>query len=715
MTKFEHRGARFPSFWRVVRLALAGVGLLAGLRAPASPVRSQHAEAELVAEVAAVAPGEPFWAAVRMKMDPSWHSYWVNYGDSGVPTTIHWQLPPGWTSGPIQWPTPQRLPLGQLMNYGYEGEVYLLVRLTPPVDLSSSAPVNLAANVSWLECADICVPAAANLTLTLPVANATPAPDSTWHAAIAGALAALPQPPDAFSVTSWRAGDKLFIGLTPKNPAQAGAIKDVYFYSADSQVDPDQPQVLHQAAAGWVLEMARVASAPPDTKSLPGVLTVDGSPPRDAAARAYALDPPLDATPPAQFAGVVAAAPVGAGTGGLLEILLLGFVGGLILNIMPCVFPVLGLKVLGFVRQAGADRRAVVLHGLVFTAGVLASMWTLVAVLQSLRAAGAQLGWGFQLQNAGFVLGLAIFFLLFALSLSGVFEAGGSLIGAGAGLTRREGLGGSFFQGVLAVVVATPCTAPVLAPALGAALALPVVPAFGAFTAIALGLASPYLALSLFPGLARVLPRPGAWMETFKQLMAFPLYATVGFLLYTLAGQVEAERFLHILFALVLVALAAWVYGRYATPAAEPGRRRFGQIAALLLLVAGVTMAYWPEQDLGWEPWSAARVAELQTQDLPIYVDFTARWCATCQVNKEVVFHSARVLAAFDRAHVALLRADWTKNDPAITAELARFGRSAVPFDLLYLPGHADPVILPAALTPDIVLNALAGGTPPAS
>ncbi len=512
-------------------------------------------------------------------------------------------------------------------------------------------------------------------------------------------------------VTAWRQGEMLYLGFTPKASAGVPAqLKDVYFFSADAQAKPAAPQILHAAGPGWVLEMSRSASAPGDAKSLPGVLTVNGSWSNTNTVAALALDPPLADAPPAQFAGVVANPAAPASLVGLLGILALGFFGGLILNIMPCVFPVLAIKVLGFVKQAGAERRRVVLHGLTYAGGVLVSMWALVGVLLALRAGGAQLGWGFQLQQPAFVLGLAIFFLLFALSLSGVFEIGGSLIGLGAELTGRDGLGGSFFQGILAVVVATPCTAPLLAPALGAAFALPVWQAILAFTCIALGLAAPYLVLSLFPALAQRLPRPGAWMETFKQLMAFPLYATVAFLLFTLNGQVSAERFLNISFALVVIALAGWCYGRYATPAASRQVRRMGQVGALLIFAAGTVWAYWPAEDLNWEPWSAARVEELQKEGRPIYVDFTARWCVTCRVNKDVVFYSTnRVVEAFNHAHVALLRADLTKPDALITAELARHGRAAVPLDLLYLPGQTEPIELPSLLTPDIVLEALNG------
>jgi len=663
-----------------------------------------HTHADLLAEVSAVAPGVPFTAAVRLKMDPTWHTYWVNYGDAGTATKVEWNLPAGWQAGPIQWPTPQKLPLGEFMNYGYEDTAMLLVTLSPPADVPPGGTVKLAAKVTWLECSDAeCVQGGSEISLELPVVAGSPALAESAKAQFDAARAALPRSSDKFNVTAWRQGSKLFLGLEPA----AGAteeLKTVYFFSEDSQTKPSAAQVLHRTPHGWVLEMARTDFAPAGARALPGVLEINGS------REGVAISPALDTAPPAAFIGAIpGVAESGSGLS-LMAILGLGFLGGLILNVMPCVFPVLAIKVLGLVKQAGGDRAGVVRHGLVFTAGVLMSMWVLVGVLQSLRAAGAQLGWGFQLQEPAFVLGLAIFFVLFALSLSGVFEIGGSLIGAGTGLMARHGLAGSFFQGGLAVVVATPCTAPLLAPALGAAIALPAGEAFLAFTAIALGLASPYLLLSLFPGLARFLPRPGAWMETFKQAMAFPLYATAGFLLYTLAGQVSAERFLNILFALVAVALAAWFYGRYATAAASPPQRRVGQLGGLLLLVAGLALAYWPIADLNWEPWSSARVAELQKQGRPIYVDFTARWCATCQVNKDVVFHSTdRVRQAFERQKVALLRADWTSSDPAITDELARFGRSSVPFDLLYLPGKDEPVILPSVLTPDIVLDALGG------
>ncbi|RRJ95479.1 hypothetical protein Ga0100231_015425 [Opitutaceae bacterium TAV4] len=393
--------------------------------------------------------------------------------------------------------------------------------------------------------------------------------------------------------------------------------------------------------------------------------------------------------------------------------LALGFVGGLILNLMPCVFPVLGIKILGFVNQAGSNRRKVVMHGLAFTAGVVTSFWALAALLAVLRSGGGQLGWGFQLQSPVFVFSMAVLLLVFALSLSGVFEFGLSATGMGTGLQTRGGVTGSFFTGLLATIVATPCAAPFLAPALGAALTLPPLPSFLLFTAIALGLAAPYLLLSIFPDAVKLLPRPGAWMETFKQVMAFPLYATVGGLVWVLAGQVQDQALLLVIFGLTVVALAVWFYGRYATPGAPSRRIRTGIIGGLLLLVAGIALG-WPRPavptDIVWEPWSTERVAELRKEGRPIYVDFTARWCFTCQTNKKLVFSSDEVKRVFRDKNIATLRADWTNQDPRITEELARWGRAMVPFNLVYLPGHDTPQILPELLTSDIVLKAVRGG-----
>jgi thiol:disulfide interchange protein len=390
-------------------------------------------------------------------------------------------------------------------------------------------------------------------------------------------------------------------------------------------------------------------------------------------------------------------------------ILIFAFFGGLILNLMPCVFPVLGIKVLGFIKQAGNDRRKVKKHGLMFTAGVLLSFWVLASALAALRAGGEQLGWGFQLQSASFVFAVAVVFLIFALSLSGVFEFGVRATGIGSNLRLEDGYSSSFFAGVLATIVATPCSAPFLAPALGAALALPTGQSFVVFSVIAIGLSAPYLLLSAFPQAVNMLPKPGRWMETFKQAMAFPLYATVAYLVWVLAGQTSENGLLAALFGLTVIAMAAWLYGRYTVPGASKGRLRFAFAAGLVLAILGLSVG-WPRaasaSDLVWEPWSLERVAQLRAENRPIYVDFTARWCATCQANKKLVFSSDEVRKTFRDRNVALLKGDWTNADPRITAELAKWKRSAVPFNLLYLPGTPKPKVLPEILTPSVVLDA---------
>jgi thiol:disulfide interchange protein DsbD len=379
---------------------------------------------------------------------------------------------------------------------------------------------------------------------------------------------------------------------------------------------------------------------------------------------------------------------------------------------MPCVFPVLGIKILGFVNQSGQDKKKVVMHGLVFALGVLLSFWTLAAALAILRAGGQELGWGFQLQEPGFVFILAAVMLVFAMNMSGVFEFGLSATGVGAELQMKSGFAGSFFTGVLATAVATPCSAPFLAPALGAALAVPTGESFIIFTAIAVGLSAPYLLLSIFPAAVRILPRPGAWMETFKQAMAFPLYGTVGALVWVLTGQLGDDSLTPIL-GLVAIAAGIWIYGRWTAPGASAGRVRFGYGGLVTMLALGAWVGWpwewhWPTvSTLKWEPWSPEAVAKLRAEGRIVYVDFTARWCATCQANKKLVFHNDDVLKTFAAKKVALLRGDWTSRDAAITKELAAYNRSAVPFNVIWLPGKTEPKELPEALTPGAVLEAV--------
>ncbi len=699
-----------------VAMALAGANDAAAARATSTPVK-----ASLVSADASIQPGKPLTVAIRFVHDPHWHTYWLNPG-VGMPTSIDWELPPGWTAGPIQWPAPMlvRDPHGAIAGNGYEGETFLPITLTPPADLQPGGTVDLKAGARWLMCETVCIPGSASLALSLPVKATAPAPEPEWSEKIRATIAGLPRAVPEWKVSATRDAKTITLKVTPNGQA-VHAPEALHFFSEDQLVAHDSPQkVVPDGNGGYVVTLEVSPDGPQDVQRLLGVLTSDNGWLPGGKLRGLTIDASFSGpestigTTPTASAGSELPPPPGAR---LPATLLLAFLGGLILNLMPCVFPVLGIKILGFVSQAGHQRGRIIAHGLVFTLGVLLSFWSLAAVLAILRASGDQLGWGFQLQSPAFVYALAVGLLIFGLNLSGVFEFGLRATSVGSGLQSKSGYGGSFFTGVLATVVATPCSAPFLAPALGAALAVSTVQSFAIFTAIALGLSTPYLLLSIFPQLVKLLPRPGAWMETFKQFMAFPLYATVAYLVWVLAAQTGDEGFRGVLFSLVLIGMAIWMYGRWTAPGASLARARFG-LASLLVVGAFGLWVGWPRTaaaagtadgiaQVTWEPWSPEAVAKLRAENRIIYVDFTARWCATCQTNKKLVFSSDEVRRVFAERNIATLRGDWTTQDPRITAELAAYNRSAVPFNVIWAPGQDAPVILPELLTPGIVLDAL--------
>ncbi len=699
------RATLFPVFCLLVLWAQAAPG----------PVRKGAVQAELVAPQLSIQPGQPFRVALRLDHDEHWHSYWINPG-TGYPTSLKWKLPEGFKAGPIIWPVPHVVKdtRGQVTGNGYEGTAFYFVDITPPADLPPGKPVTLRAKADWLMCSEVCMPGGADLELTLDVSMDRPAPNMAIARLFNNAVAALPQPLSGWTATATRKDQTIIFKLTPAT-GHPDKPQDLHLFDAAGLVDYAAPQPMTEENGALVLTLPVAKDAPADATRISGVLVSangwGGMVPSHGATFDVAFGESVQQS--AVSSQPLAAPKPGAGgsaAGGLAGTIALALLGGLILNLMPCVFPVLGIKVLGFVNQSGNDRTKVATHGLVFSLGVLLSFWALAGLLLALRAGGSHLGWGFQLQSPAFVFGMTAFLLVFALNLSGLFEVGLSATAVGGQLQMKSGYAGSFFTGVLATLVATPCSAPFLAPALGAALALSPVESFLVFTAIAVGLAAPALLLSLFPAAVKLLPKPGAWMETFKQLMAFPLYATVGWLLWVLAGQTKDNDYalLFIVLGLVLVALAAWVYGRFG--------RGAGRFIAAALVIGGVWFG-WPKETaapvsatgyaLKWEHWSPEAVAAARAAGRTIYVDFTARWCATCQTNKAAVFSSRDVLAALEKKNVLLLKADWTSRDPAITEELAKWNRSAVPFNLIYAPGQAEPTVLPELLTPGIVVDAL--------
>lgn len=689
--------------------ALIG-GALPAFPQASETVRVEHVEATLVGEMTHLQPGTPYRLGLLLRHDENWHTYWKSSA-TGYPTSIEWELPEGFTVSDISWPTPKVYAFQGLTDYVYEGETLLMVTLTPPDSIDSDS-VTLGFTAEWLMCEDICIPASMESTLTLPVNPSPPSPSSAWEGVFIAADRALPAAPGpSYSLSATHTGRTLFLEISGNLPSS------IYFFDEQAVIKPTPEQDFRRIddqTGQLAFELADTEASPPPR--LTGVLKApDGWPDLDGA-RGMAIDLPLTRADPT--------ASTQSGTFSF-AILPLAFLGGLILNLMPCVFPVLGIKIMGFVGQAGSGRAKVVAHGLTFTAGVLLSFWLLAAVLLLIRSGGNQLGWGFQLQSPAFVLALIFLLFGFALNMSGLFEFGQSAVGVGSDLTAKSGYGGSFFSGVLATVVATPCAAPFLAPALGAALTLPPAASFLVFTFIAAGLSTPYLLLSLFPGLIDRLPRPGPWMETFKQVMSFLLYATVAFLLWVIAGQLtdaggySVFSLLNVFLSLVLLALGLWIFGRWgAFHRRRPVRIKAAAATALVIgasLMTGFSAVQKQsntETNFVWQDWEPGKAQSLAEEGKIVYIDFTARWCVTCQTNKATIFSSREVRERFADESVVALKADWTNQDNRISEALAKFGRSAVPFNLVYGPGTDSPQVLPEILTPGVVLDALRQAAP---
>lgn len=673
----------------------------------ATTERTEQVEVTLLAADAVVRPGQTLDVALRQRIAPHWHTYWVNPGDSGQATSIAWTLPAGASAGDIEWPAPTRQALGPVTNYGYEGEVLLLTKLTVPADASGRFVAKAA--VDWLVCKDICIPQQAELALELPVAAATVSgPDA---AALAAVRAALPKAAP-WPVRATAAGQ----GLTLAWPAATGdAAPKAWFFPAQwGVVNHSAPQPLERAGELWQLRLPAGEAPLAPGKALSGVLAIGEGPTRAA----YAIDAPLAVgAAPARAAAVMGTTNDALGLAAALG---LALAGGLVLNLMPCVFPVLSIKALSLLAAARDGAATTRRHGLAYTAGVLASFAALALLLVALRAAGAEIGWGFQFQSSLFVLLVAYLLFAVGLSLSGLLEIGASLTGLGSGLASRSGYAGSFFTGVLATVVATPCTAPFMGAALAFALSEPAPQLVAVFLALGLGLALPYLLLAWWPALQRWLPRPGAWMETFKQALAFPMYAAAVWLVWVLAQQSGPSGVLIALAGLVLIAFAAWLrrIGGSRLPA------RAGALASAALALAGGLWLPPPEAAVAAstaastgggapsEPYTPERLQALRAAGQPVFVNLTAAWCISCIVNEKVALSRPDVADAFARAGVTYLKGDWTRKDARVSALLAEYGRTGVPLYLYFPAGAGKPAaILPQLLTPAIVIDALAASS----
>lgn len=695
--------------------AWAGFGLAA---AQAAPVDSGHVVVELVPSHRSAAPGQTIYLAVKQTIDKGWHTYWRNAGDSGEATSVAWTLPAGWSAGDIVWPAPTRQPTGPLMNFGYQGEVLLPVPITAPADAVVGGTAHVEAKVSLLVCEEICVPESATLVVDLPV-TATPEPDAAGGPAVERALAAAPRPADLTAAFA-REGQGVKLGVA--GPALEGLDPaEAFFFPFEGGVIENAAvQAIDRGPGGLTLTLTPGAASGPDVKALAGVLSVGG--------KAFEVEAAPGVLPAGSGGlGPPPRAASAAGDMGLALAAAFAFLGGLILNLMPCVFPVLAMKAAGLAAHAqdpaGARR-----EGLFFLAGVLATFLALAGALIALQAGGAAVGWGFQLQSPATVAVLALLMLAVGLNLSGVFEAGASLQGVGGGLAARGGAAGAFFTGALAVVVAAPCTAPFMAPALGWALTQPPVAALAVFAALGLGFAAPFVAVAYAPGLLGRLPRPGPWMATLRSVLAFPMYAAAAWLAWVLTVQAGADGLARLLAAAVVAALAAWLAGRAQHAAAQGRRAAPLGVAAGLTAAACLAFAVWPPYAaaptpgkapaagtaaVASEPYSPERLAALRAEGRPVFVDYTAAWCVTCQVNEKVALSTRQAADAFAETGAVLLKADWTNKNPEIARELAEHGRPGVPLYLVYGAGGRDAVVLPQLLSDAMVAKALRAAAKP--
>ncbi|MDM0019629.1 protein-disulfide reductase DsbD family protein [Variovorax saccharolyticus] len=725
----------FLSRFRLATFLCAGLAAClpaaAQLASRAGPVvTTPHVRAELVAHAPdGVSPGAPVWVGLQIAHQPGWHTYWKNAGDSGLPTELAWSLPAGVTSGDIAWPVPRKIPIGNLANYGYEHTVLLPVPLAvapdfkPPVALTGAPELEVRLKASWLVCSKECIPEEGEFHLKLPLQGSTALHKSDFDAAFAAQPAPLAQP-GRITVE----GDRLQVRLEGLPAAAQG--KSLEFF-------PETTEVIHTAAVqgkdwtqawqgdAWIASVPLAAQRSASPAVMPVVVALaeaDRQAGLPIAWRAAApVSGPWPATAaPAQVSPALKAAleananaptPLPQSSAGFIAALLGALIGGLLLNLMPCVFPVLAIKVLGFTRHAddrGAHRRA----ALAYTGGVILSFLALGGAMLALRAAGAQLGWGFQLQSPAVVAALAALFTLIGLNLAGLFEFGRMAPASIGAVQARHPLANDFLSGVLAVVVASPCTAPFMGASLGFAIGLPASQALLLFAVLGFGLALPYLAAGFVPAVARLLPRPGAWMNTLRRLLAFPMFATVAWLVWVLGQQSGIDGAGALLGLLVGLAAIVWSL-------TLRGRTRWvlaSLTVALTAVLAGAIGGHVvrPAEPVAaaaagqrWQPWTAERANELVAAGQPVFVDFTAAWCVTCQYNKRSTLADPEVMADFDARKVALLRADWTRRDPAITAALTALGRSGVPVYMLQAPGK-PPVVLTEILGKNELREALA-------
>lgn len=662
-------------------------------------VTTEHMSAQLVAEHQDLIPGKASSIALKLNHRPEWHSYWRTPGDSGLPTQIKWDVPAGVEMGAIQWPAPKRLPFGPLINFGYEGETWLISEIKLSPDYAKPS-VTLSGRVEWLVCNDVCIPEEGQLTLTLPVglpgASPTANPEAVQGFETVRNLLPKKAIDWSFSAVSNRAGSTL--SIVP--PQEQSSLQSASFFPYDEGlIEPSAAQILSHDGAGYQLSITRAVQPVAPLARLRGIVVMENG---TASPEALEIDIPIQG---AEVAKPIMAIDPSAQLG-LIAAVLLAFSGGILLNLMPCVFPILSMKVFAFAREADVSKSR--RHGLLYSIGVVISFWLLAIVLMGLRSAGHEFGWGFQLQSPVIVASLALLFFVLALNLLGVFEMGSLVPSPLASASPRHPDVSAFFSGVLAVAVASPCTGPFMAVALGYAVTQPGWTSLAVFTSLGLGMALPYFLLAWFSGIRKWLPRPGPWMVQLRQFLAFPLFATVIWLAWVLGVQSGVSPLIDLLLALWIMGLGMWFFGRF--PSRLGKAISWALVLSILIPMANIAGSATSEltaQAGQWETYSQAKVEQRLDDGETVFVDFTAAWCVTCQVNKKLVLDTDEIDQAFEQSGVVRMRADWTNRDPEITRALARYGRSAVPMYLILRPGQA-PELLPELLTKSLVKTSLA-------
>ena len=669
----------------------------------------QLVRAELLADTNAVVPGKSFTVGLLLRMAPAWHTYWKFSGDAGLPSELKWKLPAGWKIGEIQWPIPLKtIDPGDIQTYGYENEVMLMQEIAPPTKLDSSS-VKLSADASWLVCERICIPGGATLQLELPVST-TSQPANTELFTRYRRL--LPQnwPGANVAKADWsRVGSDLRLKVTSESLASYPAVD--FFPLPEQNTVVGHPRIESRNKNKIVFRIP-IESSEKNLSSMAGLVVLSHQPNGEDRA-AWQI-----ATPPA----VSAARPGPAPVRGIFTFLLFGFIGGIILNLMPCVLPVISLKIFGFIQQAGQSRQKILRSGIAFAIGIFVWFIALALLLIALKAAGRDVTWGgFQFTNAYFVLVLSVIVLVFALNLFGVFEISlpQSMTRGLLSTTERKDHLGSFFQGVFATVLATPCTAPFLGTALGFAFSQSSAIILSMFVTVAAGMSAPYLLLSAQPAWLRFLPRPGPWMLHVKQFMGFLLLATLLFLLYVLGAQRGLEGAIWASCFLLVISVACWMKGAFVLPTSSAAKRSITLVLMLVLVFASgiyfignkfhsANIASADSRLRGdWQAFTPERLQGELEQSRVVFVDFTAAWCLTCKFNEASVLESTEVRQAFQRHGIVKLKADWTNGDPVITKLLQHFGRPGVPLYVLYPGIKEEPIVFPDLLTKSMLLEKL--------